>query len=154
MFCMWKLSFTHKIKHQNRTVEIFQYIPNRTNIPICTKKRYRNKSSGRKKFRLLIDYRKLNEKTIYDRYPIPKITDILDKLREAKYFSIIDCPASTNWSILFRLCGRHHHILQLASRSWEKFSTSSPKTERQMWDFPERNSILRANSIWRWSSAQ
>lgn len=37
-------------------------------------------TSGQKKWRLVIDYRKLNEKTVDDRYPIPNITDILDKL--------------------------------------------------------------------------
>ena len=46
--------------------------------------------SGQKKWRLVIDYRKLNEKTIDDRYPIPNITDILDKLGRCNYFSTLD----------------------------------------------------------------
>ena len=38
----------------------------------------------------VIDYRKLNGKTINDKYPILEITDILDKLGSAKYFSTLD----------------------------------------------------------------
>ena len=45
---------------------------------------------GINKFRLVIDYRKLNEKTIDDNYPIPNITEILDKLGKSNYFSILD----------------------------------------------------------------
>jgi len=47
-------------------------------------------SSGKQKWRLVIDYRKLNQKTIDDRYPLPNITDILDKLGKSIYFSTID----------------------------------------------------------------
>lgn len=47
-------------------------------------------ASGKRKWRLVIDYRKLNEKTISDRYPIPNITEILDKLGRSMYFSTID----------------------------------------------------------------
>lgn len=46
-------------------------------------------ASGQKKWRLVIDYRKLNEKTIDDRYPIPNITDILDKLGRCMYFTTL-----------------------------------------------------------------
>lgn len=47
-------------------------------------------ASGIQKWRLVIDYRKLNEKTICDKYPIPNITDILDKLGRSMYFSTLD----------------------------------------------------------------
>ncbi|KAK9754547.1 Reverse transcriptase (RNA-dependent DNA polymerase) [Popillia japonica] len=46
--------------------------------------------SGIPKFRMVIDYRKLNEKTIGDKYPLPLITDILDRLGRANYFSTLD----------------------------------------------------------------
>ena len=42
------------------------------------------------KWRLVIDYRKLNLKTIEDRYPIPNITEILDKLGRCQYFTTLD----------------------------------------------------------------
>lgn len=47
-------------------------------------------ASGQQKWRLVIDYRKLNEKTTTDRYPIPNINEILDKLGRSMYFSTID----------------------------------------------------------------
>lgn len=47
-------------------------------------------ASGRQKWRLVIDYRKLNDKTINDKYPLPNITDILDKLGRSQYFSTLD----------------------------------------------------------------
>lgn len=46
--------------------------------------------TGNRKLRLVIDYRKLNAKTIPDRYPIPNIESILDKLGKSNYFSTID----------------------------------------------------------------
>lgn len=45
---------------------------------------------GNKRWRMVIDYRALNEKTIGDAYPLPNITDILDQLGSAKYFSVLD----------------------------------------------------------------
>ena len=47
-------------------------------------------ASGKTKWRLVIDFRKLNEKTIDDRYPIPNISDVLDKLGNCMYFSTLD----------------------------------------------------------------
>lgn len=47
-------------------------------------------SSGQKKWRIVVDYRKLNEKTIDDKFPIPNIEDILDKLGRSAYFTILD----------------------------------------------------------------
>lgn len=38
----------------------------------------------------MIDYRKLNEKTIDDKFPIPNIESILDRLGRAQYFTILD----------------------------------------------------------------
>jgi len=47
-------------------------------------------SSGNKRWRMVVDYRRLNEKTIGDAYPLPNISDILDQLGSAKYFSVLD----------------------------------------------------------------
>jgi hypothetical protein len=47
-------------------------------------------ASGLKKVRLVVDYRKLNDKTIDDKFPLPNIEDILCKLGQATYFSTLD----------------------------------------------------------------
>ncbi|GJQ86387.1 hypothetical protein Trydic_g8477, partial [Trypoxylus dichotomus] len=47
-------------------------------------------ASGRKKWRIVIDYRKLNEISVGDSYPLPNIIDILDQLGHSKYFTTID----------------------------------------------------------------
>ncbi|CAK9816540.1 Retrovirus-related Pol polyprotein from transposon 17.6 [Anthophora quadrimaculata] len=47
-------------------------------------------SKGNPRWRMVIDFRKLNEKTIGDAYPLPNISEILDHLGEAQYFSTFD----------------------------------------------------------------
>ena len=45
---------------------------------------------GRPKWRMVVDFRKLNEKTIGDDHPLPDITEILDQLGQSKYFTCLD----------------------------------------------------------------
>ena len=40
--------------------------------------------------RMCIDYRNLNVVTVKNKYPLPRIDDLLDQLRNAKFFSKID----------------------------------------------------------------
>ena len=40
--------------------------------------------------RLCIDYRELNKRTIKNKYPLPRIEDLFDQLREGMVFSKID----------------------------------------------------------------
>lgn len=47
-------------------------------------------ASGKRKYRMVIDYRKLNAVTIADRYPIPEINEVLAQLGENKFFSVLD----------------------------------------------------------------
>ena len=40
--------------------------------------------------RMCIDYRKLNEITVSDAYPVPRVSEILEKIGKAKYLSHFD----------------------------------------------------------------
>ena len=114
-----KLTFTNAIKHRINTKDEIPVYTKSYRYPFCHKEEVQKQiktmlndgiirhsdspwsspvwvvpkkkdNSGKKKWRMVIDYRKLNEKTIDDRYPIPDITDILDKLGKANYFSTLD----------------------------------------------------------------
>ncbi|EAL58294.1 pol protein, partial [Wolbachia endosymbiont of Drosophila ananassae] len=69
-------------------------------------------NSGTKKWRIVIDYRKLNENTVDDKFPIPNIEGILDKLGRAQYFSTIDLAK-----------GFHQILVQEQDREKTAFST-------------------------------
>lgn len=47
-------------------------------------------ASGKRKVRVVIDYRKINDKTINDKFPIPQIEEILDNLGKSAYFTTLD----------------------------------------------------------------
>ena len=55
-----------------------------------------NKKNG--KYRLCVDYRKLNAVTKPDAYPVPRITDMLDALGHSAFFSTLDL-ASGFWQV-------------------------------------------------------
>jgi len=43
--------------------------------------------------RLCIDYRQLNDRTVRDTYPLPRIDDCLHSFGDAKFFSTLECNA-------------------------------------------------------------
>jgi putative transposase len=50
-------------------------------------------ASGKRKWQMCIDFRKLNKLTVGDSYPLPNIQDILYKLGRARYFTALDCAS-------------------------------------------------------------
>ena len=68
---------------------IIQHSKSPYNAPIWPVPKKADKE-GNKSLRIVIDFRKLNEQTKEDKYPIPRIDDILDKLGRANYFSTLD----------------------------------------------------------------
>lgn len=71
-------------------------------------------ASGKSKWRIVIDYRKLNELTIADSYPIPNIAEILDQLGTAKYFTTLDLYAG-------------FHQIKVQKEDVEKTAFSTPQ---------------------------
>jgi len=47
-------------------------------------------ASGKPKLRVVVDFRKLNNITVGDSFPLPNITEILDQLGSVKYFTTLD----------------------------------------------------------------
>jgi hypothetical protein len=50
-------------------------------------------ASGERKWRICVEFRKLNEIAIGYSYPLPNIHEILDKLGRARYFTALDCAS-------------------------------------------------------------
>jgi len=47
-------------------------------------------ADGKKKWRLVVDFKKVNEQTIKQVFPIPRIDEILDQLGHSRYFTTLD----------------------------------------------------------------
>jgi hypothetical protein len=47
-------------------------------------------AEGNQQYRVCVDFRRLNQLTIGDAYPIPRIDEILDQLGRSRYFSTLD----------------------------------------------------------------
>ena len=65
-----------------------------------------------KKWRIVTDFRKINEHTDQDTYPLPAIGDTLDHLGEVKFFSTFDLNSEF-----------HHILMDPDSRKFTAFST-------------------------------
>lgn len=76
-------------------------------------------SSGEKKWRLVIDYRKLNNCIEDDKFPLPNITEILDSLSGCIYFSHLD---------LYQ--GFHNVELEKDSRKYTAFGSGQYQLTR------------------------
>jgi len=66
------------------------------------------------KKRFCIDYRTLNDRTIKNKYPLPNIDDLFDRLKGSRYFCVLDLSAAY-WQV----------PMKLSDRQKTAFSTSS-----------------------------
>ena len=62
---------------------------------------------------MCVDYRSLNSNTRVDRYPIPRIDDLMDRLHGATVFSAIDLRAGYHQ---MRIKDAHTHFTDFVSR--------------------------------------
>jgi len=58
-------------------------------------------------YRFCIDYRRLNDVTKKDAFPVPDVKDALDSLRGAKYFATIDLLCGY-WQLGLTACAKEH----------------------------------------------
>ena len=77
---------------------------------------------------MVIDYRKINEDTDQDAYPLPVIDDILDQLGKAKFFSAFDLSA-----------GFHQIPMKESDKKYTAFSTSQGHFEYNRMPFGLKN---------------
>lgn len=71
-------------------------------------------------FRFCVDYRKLNSVTVRDSYPLPMVSDILDKLRNAKYISSLDVK-SAYWQVPVAESSRQYTAFTVPNRGLFQF---------------------------------
>lgn len=73
--------------------DIIEHTNSEWNSPILLVPK-KSSSNNEKKWRLVIDYRKINQVIENDKFPLPNITDILDSLAGAAYFTHLDLQQS------------------------------------------------------------
>lgn len=78
--------------------------------------------------RLVMDFRKLNERTIPDKYPMPNISMILGNLGKAKFFSTLDLKS-----------GYHQIILAERDREKTAFAVNGGRYEFRRLPFGLKN---------------
>jgi hypothetical protein len=102
----YRIPEIHKEEVQKQTEQmladgVIQHSSSPWNAPLLVVPK-KNDASGMTKWRVVVDFRKLNEVTIGDSFPIPVISDILNSLGNSKYFSTVDC-AGRFWQIPLRI---------------------------------------------------
>jgi hypothetical protein len=70
---------------------VIQHSTSPWNFPILVPKKA--DSSGKIKWRVVVDFCKLNDVTLGDSFPIPIISNVLNSLGNSRCFSTIHCPS-------------------------------------------------------------
>jgi len=98
------------------------------NSPVLVVPKKGENQDGSRKLRLVIDYKKLNEKTISDRYPMQDPSVILSNFGKARYFSTIDLES-----------GFHQILMKESDVEKTSFSINNGKYEFLRMPFGLRN---------------
>lgn len=98
------------------------------NSPVWIVPKKGHNPDGSEKKRLVIDYKKLNAKTIFDRYPIPDTNMILSNLGGATVFSTLDLES-----------GFHQIMIKESDKEKTAFSINGAKYEFNRMPFGLKN---------------
>lgn len=83
--------------------DIIEKSTSRFNSPLLLVKK-RTEENQKPNYRLVIDYRKLNEATINQSYPMPLIDEITDNLHDSENFTILDVYSAFHQILLRNDC--------------------------------------------------
>lgn len=72
------------------------------NAPLLVVPKKKPDINGKVKYRVCVDFRKLNQVTVGDAFPLPNITDILDQLGKSKYYTTLDLAQGYHYSLFDR----------------------------------------------------
>lgn len=89
------------------------------NVPLLVIPK-KSDASGENKYRVVVNFRKLNSITIGDAFPMPDVTTILDQLGKARYFTCLDMAS-----------GYHQVPIHPQDKQKTAFSTDSGHYEFQ-----------------------
>ncbi|KAL4122764.1 hypothetical protein QTP88_015039 [Uroleucon formosanum] len=78
---------------------------------------------GNPKYRVCVDFRRLNELTIEDAYPIPRIDEILDQLGLSRYYTTLDLVSG-------------YHQVSIKAEDRQKTAFSTDKGHYEFWRMP------------------
>ena len=112
----------------------------------CAKKQ---DNSGIKKWRIVINYRKLKENTVDDKFPIPNLNGILDKLGKSQYFTTLDLAKGFHQMLAkeedrkktgFSTPFEHYEFIRNLKRS------QIENSDRQMRFSEQRDAVFRSSA--------
>ena len=106
-----KTEVNRQIQEMLKT-EIIKTSASQWNAPLLVVPK-KSDASGKPKLRVVVDFRRLNDLTIGDSFPLPNITDILDQLGNAKYFTTLDLASG-------------YHQIPMAKKDKQKTAFSTP----------------------------
>ena len=109
------------------TKQIIEHSTSPHNSPVWVVPKKRD-SSGKQKWRIVIDFRKLNEYTDQDAYPLPNIEDILNHLGKSKFFTTLNLSS-----------GFHQIPMDKDSKKFTAFSTHEGHFEFNRMPFGLKN---------------